>query len=457
MGKISVIGHVPHIGLRLVSAVLIIAALAVPFPAHASSEKVIYNFQGGQDGANPYAGLIVGNDGAFYGTTGVGGGGPCADQAVPGCGTVFTLIPPASSGGAWTQKVLYRFQGGTDGEEPFRITKDNSGLALYGAVDGGSANCPLGCGIVFKLTPAADPNASWVKTVLYAFQGGSDLGAPNGLAVNAAGVLFGATGGRELPNSGNCETFPEGCGTIYMLSPPPNGTGNWIKTVLYNFTGEPDGFYPDNLVIGKHGALFGTTAYGGAGHCLSFFTADVGCGTVFELTPPTKLDGSWTKTILYSFQGGNDGVPSPLSVSPTGAFYGTVFKLAPPQTAHGSWTETVLHQFIGGADGGAPFIGFVNQSTGAVFGTTEWGGAYRPPNVPGGTAFKLTPSAKPSDPWNEITLHDFGAAGDGSFPSGILVRGMFGGLYGTTSFGGNSSCPDAGDGPGCGTIFEIFP
>jgi uncharacterized repeat protein (TIGR03803 family) len=49
------------------------------------NETVLYNFTGGSDGANPYAGLIRDNAGALYGTT--SGGGTSL------FGTVFKLTP----------------------------------------------------------------------------------------------------------------------------------------------------------------------------------------------------------------------------------------------------------------------------------------------------------------------------------------------------------------------------
>ena len=52
-------------------------------------EAVLYSFAGGKDGASPYAGLIQGSDGNFYGTTYQGGAG---GGAVDG-GTVFKLTP----------------------------------------------------------------------------------------------------------------------------------------------------------------------------------------------------------------------------------------------------------------------------------------------------------------------------------------------------------------------------
>jgi uncharacterized repeat protein (TIGR03803 family) len=74
------------------------------------TERVIYSFKGGTDGANPYADLIDVN-GTLYGTTRFGGGSPCSGMG-SGCGTVYSVTPSGA------EKVIYAFQGGDDGEAP---------------------------------------------------------------------------------------------------------------------------------------------------------------------------------------------------------------------------------------------------------------------------------------------------------------------------------------------------
>lgn len=58
----------------------------------AGQESTLYSFggvdyRGDFDGATPKAGLVQGRDGSFYGTTSAGGTGNCS----VGCGTVFKL------------------------------------------------------------------------------------------------------------------------------------------------------------------------------------------------------------------------------------------------------------------------------------------------------------------------------------------------------------------------------
>jgi hypothetical protein len=214
--------------------------------------------------------------------------------------------------------------------------------------------------------------------------------------------------------------------------------------VLYTFKGhaQNDGATPEGgLVIDESGNLYGTTGYGGSGPCLLLGGA-VGCGTVYELSPPTKQGDPWTETVLYSFRGGKDGYVAfgDLVFDKAGNLYGatlfgggkgttcdslyggqcgTVFKLSPPKHKGDKWTEKVVHSFAGGTagtkegDGALPNGGLVFDSNGAIYGTTYYGG-----NAAGdcdggiggigcGTAFKLDPPAEKGGTWTEEVLRRF--------------------------------------------------
>ncbi|MBV9646905.1 MAG: hypothetical protein JO043_05535, partial [Candidatus Eremiobacteraeota bacterium] len=119
--------------------------------SQSGGESVIYSFRGGADGAYPEASITIGPGGKLYGTTTFGGTGKCqnAEAKKPaGCGTVFQLAPHKHG---YTEKVLYSFQGGNDGNEPVAgITRNASGV-LYGTTYlGGSANA----GTVYELVPS---------------------------------------------------------------------------------------------------------------------------------------------------------------------------------------------------------------------------------------------------------------------------------------------------------------
>ena len=110
-------------------------------------------------------------------------------------------------------------------------------------------------------------------------------------------------------------------------------------------------------------------------------------GAVIELTPPASPGGSWTETVLYSFQSSGDG-NSPLAnviFDKSGNLYstawmggdfnrGTVFQLTPPSNG-GEWTETTLHNFDSGVDDGQEPEGGLIWSHGALYGTTTQGGS----------------------------------------------------------------------------------
>lgn len=153
---------------------------------------------------------------------------------------------------------------------------------------------------------ASAASAQWNEQVLYSFQNGTDGSTPTGsLVFDRAGNLYGAT---QDGGSSTCLS-PGACGTVYELTPPTQTGGAWTETVLYVFKGYAygDGATPEGgLVIDDAGNLYGVTGYGGTGPCL-LLGGPVGCGTVYELSPPAQPGGPWTEAVLYSFQGGNDG------------------------------------------------------------------------------------------------------------------------------------------------------
>jgi hypothetical protein len=72
---------------------------------------------------------------------------------------VFSLRPPASPGDTWTEAVIYQFKCAPDGEGPIPGLVIDANGVLYGttALGGTSSECSLGCGTVFSLSPPASP------------------------------------------------------------------------------------------------------------------------------------------------------------------------------------------------------------------------------------------------------------------------------------------------------------
>lgn len=227
------------------------------------TERVLYYFQGSDDGAVPEAGMTA-IKGELYGTTVYGGtfnGHGCGGS---GCGTVFSVTP------AGTERVIYAFEGGTDGDRLYSGVVELQG-ELYGTTLHGGSGCGSnGCGTVYELSIGT----AGIKQTLHTFAGGNDGAYPNGL-IAVKNVLYGTT-----ENGG-----AKGSGTFYSITP------SGAEKVLYTFQDIPDGVGPAANLIYNNGYFYGTTAGGGS----------FGDGTVFKVTP------SGTEAILYSFRGGDDG------------------------------------------------------------------------------------------------------------------------------------------------------
>lgn len=390
--------------LALTLALLLIFA---PGAGRAQDFQVLYTFQGGSDGAWPYAGLIADAAGNLYGTTSYGGSLTACGGT--GCGTVFKLDPTGH------ETVLYSFAGGTDGASPeASLIRDAAGN-LYGTTYGGGSNaCLGGCGTVFRLDSAGH------ETVLYSFSGGTDGASPlGGLIADTTGNFYGTTAFGGNPVGSGLSL-----GVVFKLGVVGN------ETVLHRFNWA-DGAGPEgNLILDSAGNLYGTAASGGA----------YGYGVVF------KLDKAGNETMICSFPGGPNGALPEAGVirDAAGNFYGTtymggtgsgiIFKLDP------NGNETVLHTFTNNElDGRNPHGGLVRDAAGDLYGTTVGGGM----GVEG-VVFGLSASGK------EKLLYEFGGGGGNPY-AGLLAYGRA--LYGATYSGGSGACTN-----GCGQVFEIiFP
>jgi len=320
------------------------------------TESVLYSFKGTTDGASPYSSLIADSAGNFYGTTYAGGGTGCSGN---GCGTVYKL---ASDG---TESVLYAFQDGADGAQPYApLVMDKKGN-LYGTVPFGGTGCSgVGCGTVFKVS------AKGIFTVLYSFTGGSDGADPySGVFMDKKGNLYGAAASGGTANS-DCDSGY--CGTVFKLSPA--GT----LTVLYAFKGGSDGANPSlALTAGKNGEIYGPTYYGGDyTNCPTY-----GCGTIFKLA----ADGS--KTTLYSFTGESDGLTPGgygVSVDKSGNLFVTTIAggdfdcgsdgCGTLDEISAKGAEKTLHTFTDGKDGAFSYSRPLIGKRDKLYGTAEIGG-----------------------------------------------------------------------------------
>jgi uncharacterized repeat protein (TIGR03803 family) len=395
-----------HIPLKVIVALVL--SCASMGPLHAQTFKVIHNFGTSPDGAAPFDSVTGDASGNLYGVTFKG---PFEHGCFfDGCGTVFKLS--SNLDGIWTETILYEFTGGSDGLEPvFPVAVDSKGN-VYGTSQG-IGQQP---GTVFELVRNSD--GSYTQQTLYTFTdpvGGLD---PFGITLDRqgrvlgttefggrfnGGVVFslsrvsvlgwhenvllvfndryGATGRLLLDDEGNIygNTYQGGAhgkGAVFKLT-PNDGFSGWTETILYSFADRPDGANPyAGLTFDNMGNLYGTTEQGG----------NAGCGTVFELTPDSN--GGWNESVLYAFQGGNDGcyADSGVTFDSAGNLYGTtvdggaggargtVFKLT--HSVGGQWSERVIHSFTG-PDGLLPYDDgrvFID-STDNVYGTAVIGGS----------------------------------------------------------------------------------
>jgi uncharacterized repeat protein (TIGR03803 family) len=331
------------------------------------------------DGTQPFAGLALGADGNFYGTTASGG--------AYGYGTVFKI----SSNGALT--TLYSFcaqSGCPDGANPGAALVQGTDRNFYGTTGGGG---PFGEGTVFKIS------LSGVLTTLYSFCAQTncvDGASPNGLTLGSDGNLYGTTAGGGTNNNSQCVLYPNGCGTVFEITP------SGALSTLYSFCSQTnclDGQFPIAAVVQAPGGNFyGTAYYGGSDSDLCPLGPGY-CGTVFEITRAGAF------TTLYSFcsQTNNcDGGYAPnalirgtdgklYATAEGGTFgYGTLFSLTPKGTL------TTLHNFDF-YDGWSAGGGLFQATNGTFYGTTSFGGTNSACQLGSGcgTVFSLAAGLRP--------------------------------------------------------------
>jgi uncharacterized repeat protein (TIGR03803 family) len=408
--------------------VLSLALILVTHSLAASKARILHTFQGGEDGANPWASLLLDNKtGTLYGTTEDGGNQLCQNSFDTGCGTIFSLSP---AGKGWKETVLYRFQGDNDGALPRSPLARQPDGYFYGTTTSGGGAIQGGIGTAFRIRPG-----TWKEDVIFRFSSYQQGAYPQGaVAFDHKGNLYGLT-----PNGGLS-------GVAFELIPNP--AGEWKEVVLYDNVGLPyAGVFVDHF-----GNLYGTTDANGIS----------GEGSVFELSHGKP---GWKFTDLYSFQDpASLGVePSDLTIdeeenlfgfaadagivcNPHPYSCGTVFEMI---RKGGTWQEKTLYQFKNVADGSGPGYGApAFDRAGDLYGATQAGGKYG-----FGTVFKLSPV---KGGWKKTTLYSFPGGAGGAEPIGGLVVDQQGNIFGTTYLGGTRNGKHCKK-QGCGIVFEITP
>ncbi len=411
---------------------LAVIVLGTNIYSHSQQMKILYAFNGAPDGFWPFGPLTLDRSGNLLGVTNAGG--------TYGKGTVFKLTKPTTSGGAWTESILYNFgTTPTDGEDPLGNLVWDAYGNLYGTAGSGGS---LGGGNVFELSPPTIQGNPWTFLELHAFPkiGNNASSLPCGLLLSRGVRLFGTTKNGGL-----------GYGTVFVLTAPSTRGGTWTTRTIYTFTGDTDGQNPEagcnGLTADAQGNLYGTSVLGG----------DTGAGAVFKLSPPPHYSGNWVKTTLHSFsEDASDGCfpYGGLTFDSAGNLYGTASAFGPYnqgiifQLVHvisDIWDENILYSFgTTATDGYAPWSRVVFDKAGIMYGTT----ASNKTNYDG-LVWKLAPPSSSGGSWTETVLHTFTSVPDGSRPETGVILGPGGALYGTTISGGNA--------PGYGTVYQILP
>jgi len=356
------------------------------------NESVVYDFKGGKDGAGSEAGLIESQAGDFFGVTDYGGGAAACKY---GCGTVFELRPTASG---YSERVLHAFQGGKDGSDPLVDLLLGKNGVLYGTTtSGGTGACSspsgdTGCGTVFSLTPSGK---RYTEKVLYSFQSGTDGEAPRAkLIADSQGNLYGTTEFGGNTNAA-CGKSPEGntaCGTVFEIA----ASGG--EKILYRFKGgDKDGANPRAALVSvSKTSLVGLTLYGG-GSPLGLGTAYELTFNGHRYTERVlyffgehSMDGARPDDhdgLTADSSGNLYGATIDSTASPCGC--GAVFKLTPTKTGY---SESVLHIFNETPDGAQP-RGAPTLYNGELYGATFIGGdlCYKTSTYGCGTIYKVKP------------------------------------------------------------------
>jgi uncharacterized repeat protein (TIGR03803 family) len=242
--------------------------------------EIIWDFQGHPaDGCTPRATLVADDTGALYGTTDGGGANDF--------GSVFKLTPPLPGSKVWTESVLWSFTG-ADGAGPTAAVLMDASGNLYGTCSAGADGTPPGT--VWMLTPPTVQGGAWSRTVIWNFANSPPYRnpTPNALVADSAGNLFGTVSG----------------GSVYELTPPPQGSSTWTFTIIDEFPGGDTG-----LTMDPKGELVLSTAYRG--------------DNISLLKPPAPGSTTWTTKTLVHFPRADGDPQSPVILAHHGIIYGT--------------------------------------------------------------------------------------------------------------------------------------
>ncbi len=378
------------------------------------------------NGFYPYAGLIQGTDGNFYGTTYSGG--------LYNDGTVFMITP------AGTITTLVAFDGFDDGAHPETALVQGIDGNIYGTTTTGGAN---GHGTIFRLGVTSTPQIMTQPVAQTAYAGAS---VSFNVTVFGAPPLFyhWQQSGTNLTDGGGISGSASRILTLSNLTTNNAGTFSVVVTNIYGSatsSGAPLTLTPSLPIITAQPAS--ETARPGA--TATFTVAAVGSAPLsyqwrentINLTDGGNISGSATSALIISNVSTiNAGAYSVIVSNSLGSVTSTNAILSVASVTPTGNILTSLYSFTGGNDGGNP-NGLIQATNGNFYGTTAYGGTYD-----SGTVFQMAPNGAPAG------LYSFTGGNDGAFPFAALAQGADGNFYGTTFQGG---------GLGNGSTFKLTP
>lgn len=336
-------------------------------------------------------GVIEAGDGFLYGTT--SGGGAAWE------GTLFKL----SRDGSEFQIIKSMSRAGGSGSMPASVLLDGQDNFLYGTTSSGGTN---GGGTAFRFDPE-DGTCDFLRHFSNSWSSGGGLQSSgvSGLSTDASGALFGTTSLAGVSNQG----------TIFRL-----GRDGKDFDELHHFGVVPgDGLFPRaGVLVSSDGSLFGSTSSGGSNRQGTLFRLDRDGSDYRVIHHFSIFAGVSLTNALHAF--------SPLIEGRNGVLYGvingsTIFLIGKDGVGY-----RTLHTIAGGIS-----YPLVLGDDGAIYGTTERGGAFSR-----GTIFRLHIGS------SNLVSHVLSPSENstvGQRPVGGLVEGADGMLYGRTSQGGASN------------------
>ena len=297
------------------------------FSLSLSGNLDVLHLFGSTGGANPFAGLTLGTDGNFYGTTSAGGTGQN--------GNLYRISPQG------TFTALHNFLGGSDGASPLSPPIEGADGNFYGTTNGNAGNPAT----IYKYSPS-----SGATSTLYQFDSLHALQVQFALVQGSDGYLYGVA---ELGGA-------NGLGSVFKVST----SGELV--FCHSFTGKENGANPFGpLIEASDGLFYGMTNSGGVKGYGTIFKMDREghISTFFRFKPPTAVYP------LGGLMQGSDGYLYGALWENTLPNLGSLFRIS----LSGQYQQ--LYNFTATV-GESAVTALLQHTNGAFYGSAEYGGEF---------------------------------------------------------------------------------